>query len=66
MSLAFHQVDAFSDRPFAGNPAMVYRLEQWLDEALMQRIAAEQQVERWLVGVDGCENGPRGPARGLR
>ncbi|MBK5551923.1 PhzF family phenazine biosynthesis protein, partial [Pseudomonas sp. TH03] len=24
MQLEFHQVDAFSDRPFSGNPAMVY------------------------------------------
>jgi PhzF family phenazine biosynthesis protein len=44
MSLAFHQVDAFADRPFTGNPAMVYRLAQWLDESLMQRIAAEHNL----------------------
>jgi PhzF family phenazine biosynthesis protein len=44
MSLAFHQVDAFSDRLFAGNPAIVYRLEQWLDDALMQRIATEHNL----------------------
>ena len=44
MQLHFHQVDAFSDRPFAGNPAMVYHLEQWLDEALMQQIAAEHNL----------------------
>ena len=39
MSLRFHQVDAFTDNPFAGNPAVVYRLDQWLDDALMQQIA---------------------------
>ncbi len=44
MSLVFHQVDAFADRPFTGNPAMVYRLDEWLDEALMQRIAAEHNL----------------------
>ena len=67
MPLAFHQVDAFSDRPFAGNPAMVYRLDQWLDEALMQRIAAEHNLsetvfvvcegERWRIRwfTPGCE-----------
>lgn len=44
MQLEFHQVDAFTDQPFAGNPAMVYRLERWLDEALMQRIAAEHNL----------------------
>ena len=35
MPLEFHQVDAFTDQPFAGNPAMVYRLNAWLDDALM-------------------------------
>lgn len=44
MSLRFHQIDAFSDKPFAGNPAVVYRLDQWLDEALMQQIAAEHNL----------------------
>ncbi|MCU1716463.1 PhzF family phenazine biosynthesis protein [Pseudomonas sp. 5P_3.1_Bac2] len=44
MQLDFYQVDAFSRTPFSGNPAMVYRLEQWLDEALMQRIAAEHNL----------------------
>ena len=44
MPLEFHQVDAFTDQPFAGNPAMVYRLNAWLDDALMQRIAAEHNL----------------------
>lgn len=44
MYLEFHQVDAFSDRPFSGNPAMVYRLDAWLADELMQRIAAEHNL----------------------
>ncbi|WP_237884923.1 PhzF family phenazine biosynthesis protein [Pseudomonas sp. PGPR40] len=44
MELEFHQVDAFSDRPFSGNPAMVYRLDTWLDDELMQKIAAEHNL----------------------
>lgn len=44
MPFDFHQVDAFSDKPFAGNPAAVYRLERWLDDALMQQIAAEHNL----------------------
>jgi PhzF family phenazine biosynthesis protein len=44
MQLEFHQVDAFSDRPFSGNPAMVYRLEAWLADELMQKIAAEHNL----------------------
>ncbi len=41
MQLEFHQIDAFTDRPFRGNPAVVYRLDTWLEDELMQRIAAE-------------------------
>jgi len=44
MQLEFHQVDAFSDQPFSGNPAMVYRLDAWLDDELMQKIAAEHNL----------------------
>ncbi|UVE18818.1 PhzF family phenazine biosynthesis protein [Pseudomonas sp. LS44] len=44
MQLNFHQIDAFTQRPFSGNPAMVYRLDTWLDEAQMQRIAAEHNL----------------------
>ncbi|MDH0303973.1 MULTISPECIES: PhzF family phenazine biosynthesis protein [unclassified Pseudomonas] len=54
MQLHFHQVDAFSDRPFAGNPAMVYHLEQWLDDVLMQQIAAEHNLaETAFVVAEG-------------
>jgi predicted PhzF superfamily epimerase YddE/YHI9 len=38
------QVDAFTDRPFAGNPAAVCPLEAPLPEALMQDIAAENNL----------------------
>ncbi|MEM6254880.1 MAG: PhzF family phenazine biosynthesis protein [Cyanobacteria bacterium P01_D01_bin.156] len=38
------QVDAFTDRPFAGNPAAVCVSEAPLDEALMQKIASEMNV----------------------
>ncbi|MCY1262377.1 putative isomerase YddE [compost metagenome] len=44
MQLEFHQVDAFTQRPFGGNPAVVYRLDAWLDDQLMQRIAAEHNL----------------------
>ncbi len=44
MQLEFHQVDAFTHRPFAGNPAMVYRLDAWLGDELMQQIAAEHNL----------------------
>lgn len=44
MQLDFHQVDAFTDRPFTGNPAIVYRLDAWLADELMQNIAAEHNL----------------------
>lgn len=39
-----YQVDAFASRVFAGNPAAVCPLEEWLDDALMQSIAAENNL----------------------
>jgi predicted PhzF superfamily epimerase YddE/YHI9 len=38
------QVDAFAERLFAGNPAAVLILNDWLDDALMQAIAAENNL----------------------
>lgn len=38
------QVDAFTARAFAGNPAAVCPLEAWLPDALMQSIAAENNL----------------------
>jgi len=51
MPLAFHQIDAFSDRPFRGNPAVVYRLDAWLEDELMQRIAAEHNQAETAFSV---------------
>lgn len=42
--MRMYQVDAFTTRPFAGNPAAVLLLEDWLDEALMQSIAGENNL----------------------
>lgn len=38
------QVDAFTDRLFAGNPAAVLVLDEWLDDALMLAIAQENNL----------------------
>lgn len=43
-SLPFFQVDAFAEEPLTGNPAAVMPLEKWLDDVLMQRIAAENNL----------------------
>jgi PhzF family phenazine biosynthesis protein len=44
MKLPIYQVDAFSERPFEGNPAAVVPLESWLPDALMQQIAEENNL----------------------
>jgi PhzF family phenazine biosynthesis protein len=43
-SLPFFQVDAFVTGPLTGNPAAVMPLEKWLDDALMQAIAVENNL----------------------
>lgn len=44
MKLPIWQVDAFTSRALAGNPAAVVPLETWLDDALMMAIAAENNL----------------------
>jgi PhzF family phenazine biosynthesis protein len=44
MSWIIYQVDAFADRPFAGNPAGVCILERGAPEKWMQAVAAEMNV----------------------
>ncbi len=41
MKLPYWHVDAFADRPFAGNQAAVMPLEEWLDDAILQAVAEE-------------------------
>jgi PhzF family phenazine biosynthesis protein len=56
-TLPFFQVDAFADRPFAGNPAAVMPLERWLDDALMQSIAAENNLSETAFTVPSEREG---------
>jgi len=44
MTLTLFQVDAFANQLFKGNPAAVMPLEQWIDDALMQNLAMENNV----------------------
>jgi PhzF family phenazine biosynthesis protein len=39
-----YQIDAFTQRPFAGNPAAVMPLQAWPSDQLMQAIAAENNL----------------------
>ena len=44
MELPIYQVAAFTAKAFGGNPAAVVPLEDWIDDTLMQRIAAENNL----------------------
>ena len=44
MKLPIYQVDAFTSEVFRGNPAAVCPLEEWIDDAKMQAIAAENNL----------------------
>ncbi len=44
MKLQIFQVDAFTSKPFAGNPAAVVQLEAWLPDEAMRNIAAENNL----------------------
>ena len=44
MNIPIFQVDAFASRVFAGNPAAVCVLDKWLDDHLLQNIAAENNL----------------------
>lgn len=42
--IPIYQIDTFTDEVFAGNPAAVCPLEDWLPDALLQQIAAENNL----------------------
>jgi len=44
MRIPIYQVDAFTDRLFGENPISVCPLEVWLDEEMIQNIAAEDYL----------------------
>ncbi len=58
MSQELVQVDAFADRVFSGNPAAVMPLQAWLDDAVLQSLAMENNLSEtaFLVpAADGYE-----------
>ena len=57
MQLNLFQVDAFAEHVFAGNPAAVCPLDAWLPEALMQSIAAENNLSETAFFVPEGEEG---------
>jgi PhzF family phenazine biosynthesis protein len=55
MKLRLYQVDAFTGRVFAGNPAAVVPLDRWLPDETMQAIAAENNLSEtaFFIGEKG-------------
>jgi PhzF family phenazine biosynthesis protein len=60
MKIPLYQVDAFTSRLFAGNPAAVCPLEYWLPDSTLQAIAAENNLAETAFLV------PQGDRYGLR
>ena len=56
MQLAYFIIDAFTSQLFRGNPAAVCPLQAWLPDALMQQIAAENNLSEtaFLVPQDNA------------
>src|SRR4029450_6742693 len=55
MRVPIFQLDAFTTRLFAGNPAAVVVLDRFLDDALLQAVAAENNLAEtaFLVPSEG-------------
>jgi PhzF family phenazine biosynthesis protein len=49
--LRFVQVDAFADKPFAGNPAAIVPLSEWLPDETLQAIAMENNLSETAFTV---------------
>jgi PhzF family phenazine biosynthesis protein len=51
MNFTLYQIDAFTTKLFGGNPAAVIPLRNWLDTALMQKIAIENNLSETVFFV---------------
>lgn len=55
MRVPFHQVDAFTSRPFGGNPAAVVILERMPSDGVMQAVAVENNLSETAFVVPAGE-----------
>jgi len=53
--LRFVQVDAFADKPFAGNPAAVVPLLEWLPDETLQAIAMENNLSETAFTIPASD-----------
>jgi PhzF family phenazine biosynthesis protein len=51
MKINIYQIDAFTESVFGGNPAAVCILDNWIDDKLMQNIAAENNLSETAFAV---------------
>ena len=56
MKIPFAQIDAFASRPFSGNPAAVMPLDAWLDDDVLQAIAAENNLSETAFLIPDASN----------
>ena len=59
MELDVYQLAAFTAESFGGNPAAVIPLDSWIDDELMQKIAAEKKTPPPPTTPTGPRNQPR-------
>ena len=55
MKLYYYQIDAFTDKLFGGNPAKVVKLNEWLEDKLLQNIARENSVDATAFFINSGE-----------
>ncbi len=56
LKLAIYQIDAFTNQLFRGNPAAVCPLPYWLEDQLLQKIAAENNLSETAFYVKTKEH----------
>ena len=56
MRIPLFHVDAFTDRPFSGNPAAVCLLDSWLDDGRLRKVAAENNLSATAFLVCGTDS----------
>lgn len=68
MRIPLYQVDAFTNQPFTGNPAAVCPLDSWLDDDLLGKVAAENNLSEtsFFVPRGEIECGSRSESYDLR
>lgn len=52
MKLTLYQIDAFANKIFEGNPAVICPLDEWLPDELMQSIATENNLSETAFFVE--------------